>query len=492
MPVARFELIGGGKNRELCRRVIADLAEVSPSTRVNPVEIDLRDPWDFEEVYGALHEFAHAYSFDPDREEYLIHITTGTHVAQICLFLLAESRHLPGKLIQTSPPIRRGDPGTYAIVDLDLSRYDRIARRFQQEARDDVSFLKSGIATRNPGFNRLIERIERVAINSAAPVLLSGPTGAGKSLLARRIYALKQGRRQLTGPLIEVNCATLRGELAMSALFGHVKGAFTGAAQDKKGLLKVADGGLLFLDEVAELKLDEQSMLLRALEEKRFLPVGATTEEASDFQLICGTNRDLASAVRSGAFREDLLARINLWTFRLPGLRERPEDIEPNLDFELDRFAEKSGQRVTFSREAREELLDFAQSPAAAWTANFRDLNAAVTRMGTLAEGGRITVAAVREEIARLQQAWSEAPAIEDSLDGLMTPERLAGLDLFERHQLALVARVCRESSSLSEAGRKLFAVSRARKTTANDADRLSKYLARLDLDWRTINSWKP
>ena len=143
----------------------------------------------------------------------------------------------------------------------------------------------------------------------------------------------------MEGPFVEVNCATLRGDAAMSALFGHVKGAFTGAIRDRPGLLRAADGGLLFLDEVGELGPDEQAMLLRALEEKRFLPVGADKEVKSDFQLIAGTNRDLSDAVRQGRFREDLLARINLWTFQLPALRERREDIEPNLDYELEQFA---------------------------------------------------------------------------------------------------------------------------------------------------------
>jgi transcriptional regulatory protein RtcR len=168
-----------------------------------------------------------------------------------------------------------------------------------------------------------------------------GPTGAGKSLLARRIYELKKARRTIEGAFVDVNCATIRGDAAMSALFGHVKGAFTGAQKDRAGLLRAADKGVLFLDEVGELGLDEQAMLLRALEEKTFLPLGSDEEAHSNFQLIAGTNRDLFAAVGQGKFREDLLARINLWTFSLPGLKDRAQDIEPNLDFELDRFAEK-------------------------------------------------------------------------------------------------------------------------------------------------------
>src|SRR4029079_9293184 len=166
---------------------------------------------------------------------------------------------------------------------------------------------------------------------SRAPILLMGPTGAGKSQLARRVFELQKSRRQIGGAFVEVNCATVRGDGAMSALFGHKKGAFTGANADRPGLLKTANKGVLFLDEIGELGADEQAMLLRALEEKLFLPLGADKETGSDFMLIAGTNKDLNTAVHRGQFRDDLLARINLWTFRLPGLRERLEDIEPNI-----------------------------------------------------------------------------------------------------------------------------------------------------------------
>ena len=148
----------------------------------------------------------------------------------------------------------------------------------------------------------------------------------------------------------------------MSALFGHVKGAFTGATTDRPGLLRAADGGMLFLDEIGELGVDEQAMLLRAVEEKRFLPVGSDREVQSDFQLIAGTNRDLAAEVAHGRFREDLLSRINLWTFRLPGLSARREDIEPNLDYELEQYTARTGIKVTFNKEARRRFLDFAMS----------------------------------------------------------------------------------------------------------------------------------
>lgn len=488
--VDRLELLFPPSAAPLAKQVVADIGTVSPETEVRLAPLDLNDAWDFEEVYGALYEFARQRAFNPDVEEYFVHITTGTHVAQICLFLLTEARYFPARLIQSSPPKRDlSEPGTLTVTDLDLSRYDKIAARFEREAQESLAFLKSGIATRNRAFNALIEDIERVASRSRAPILLLGPTGAGKSRLARRIFELKKARHQLAGPFVEANCATLRGDAAMSALFGHVKGAFTGAMQDRKGLLAAADRGLLFLDEVGELGLDEQAMLLRALEEKRFLPLGSDKEAQSDFLLIAGTNRDLPARVRAGMFREDLLARINLWTFRLPPLRERPEDLEPNLDYELEQFARANGSQASFNKEARALFLDFAVSPAARWPANFRDLNAVVHRLATRAGRGRIAVPVVRAEIDRLRQEWAGPAEPSDGVAEVLGVERAAELDRFDRVQLAEVLRVCREAPSLAEAGRTLFSASRRQKTTANDSDRLRKYLAKFGLNWAELKA---
>ncbi|MDB6153142.1 MAG: Fis family transcriptional regulator [Chthoniobacteraceae bacterium] len=487
--VSRLELLHDRKASSMAEAVAEDIVKVSPETEVRRHTVGFSDAWDFEEVYGALADFARGYAFHPEREEYLIHITTGTHVAQICLFLLTESRHLPARLIQSAPPgeRERGSPGSYSIIDLDLSRYDRIAARFAEEQREARSFLKSGIATRNAAFNQMIEEIEHVAVASRDPILLMGPTGAGKSSLARRVFELKKQRHQLAGEFVEVNCATLRGDTAASTLFGHVRGAFTGAQRDRPGLLRSADGGLLFLDEIGELGSDEQAMLLRALEEKRFLPVGADREVASDFQLIAGTNCDLASAVGAGDFREDLLARINLWTFPLPGLAQRREDIEPNLDHELEGAAKRMGRRISMAKDVRTGFLTFARSAEAKWNANFRDLNAAVTRMSTLAPGGRITRAVLDAELTRLRAAWRSAPAAgsdESLLMEVLGADGAAKLDLFDRAQLACVIRVSRASTTLSEAGRQLFAVTRGNRKVTNDADRLRKYLARFGLAW--------
>ncbi|MEM1452141.1 MAG: RNA repair transcriptional activator RtcR [Planctomycetota bacterium] len=490
----RLVLLADPKHGRLAEVVAEDVRSVSPNTTVERVPLSTSNPWDFAEVYGALRDFADARAIDPEREDVLVHMTTGTHVAQICLFLLVESGHLPGRLIQSSPPRRertRDVQGSYAVIDLDLSRYDRLAARFEEERREGVDLLKAGIETRNAAFNALMDRVERVALHSADPILLAGPTGVGKTQLARRIYELKSRQMQGkgTGRLVEVNCATLRGDQAMSALFGHAKGAFTGAVEARDGLLLAADGGVLFLDEIGELGLDEQAMLLRAIEEKTFLPVGSDAPASSSFGLIAGTNRDLAAAVRAGRFREDLLARIDLWTFELPSLKERSEDIEPNLEHELARLARERGRRVTMSREARSAFLRFAADPASSWRANFRDFGAAVTRMATLAEGGRITREVADEESERLRRAWSrldgdgmEVPRGGGLVEEVLGAEAATDLDRFDRVQLEDVLGVCRRSRTMSDAGRTLFAASRGRRTSTNDADRLRKYLARFGL----------
>jgi transcriptional regulatory protein RtcR len=493
--VHRLELLYTPRHETLARGVQRDIATVSPETEVRLVPMEINDPWDFGEVYGVLYDWVRSYPFT-DTEQYWAHITTGTHVAQICMFLLVESRFIPGVLLQTAPPKKqtREQPGSLALIDLDLSRYDVLATRFEQEQRNALDFLKSGIATRNAGFNTLIEEIERVAVRSRAPILLTGPTGAGKSHLARRMFELKKSRHQVKGEFVEVNCATLHGDGAASTLFGHKKGAFTGAAADRAGLLRTAHEGVLFLDEIGELGADEQAMLLKAVEEKRFFPMGSDREVMSDFQLIAGTNRDLRVDVAEGRFREDLYARINLWSYTLPGLAQRHEDLEPNIDHLLARAAVETGRAVRFNAEAKSQYLRFAQSPDALWSGNFRDLAASVTRLATLADGGRISTAQVEAEVQRLRWLWQHStggsPVSQGvALESLLPGPVLAELDRFDRIQLEAVVGVCRQARTLSEAGRQLFDRSRTQRTVVNDADRLRKYLQKFGLNWEAVNA---
>ncbi len=256
----------------------------------------------------------------------------------------------------------------------------------------------------------------------------------------------------------------------------------------------------MFLDEIGELGLDEQAMLLKAVEEKRFLPMGADREASSNFQLIAGTNKDLRVEINAGRFREDLFARINLWTYTLPGLTQRREDIEPNMDHQLALAAQELGKQVRFTAEARSAYLRFATAVDAVWRGNFRDLSASITRLATLADHGRIGIALVNAEIQRLCWQWQALPeselgsspsqatqsATSPSLQDLLG-DTAATLDTFDQLQLQAVIGVCRKHASISDAGRELFNISRQQRSVINDADRLRKYLLKFGLEWDAV-----
>lgn len=502
LNIDQFEFIHGRPEKRLVKQLQTDIQGYNDKAIINQHYIDYRDPWDFEEIYSKLHEFAASYPFEEDNN-YYIHITTGTHVMQICLFLLAESHFLRGKLIQTSPTRNHKQSqfsdakGSYQIVDLDLSKYDLLASRFFEQQYQDQTQLKSGIATQNPQFNALIAELERVAVGAEQPILLLGATGVGKSHLAKRIFLLKKQRQNLTGKLVAVNCATLRGDHALSTLFGHSKGAFTGAINAREGLLKKAHGGVLFLDEIGELGLDEQAMLLRAIEDKIFTPFGSDKEIHSDFQLIAGTNRNLHEVVAEGSFREDLLARLNIWTYTLPSLAQRREDIAPNLDYELAKYTQTYRKKIRFNRQAKAQYLQFAQSLDSPWHGNFRDLNASVIRMAVLSEQGIITETQVSQESQRLKNDWQQHDNNNNNVDKDLLALQdefpiLKAIDSFDQVQLAHVISVCRASKTQAEAGRKLFATSRQEKinkgSTPNDSHRLGQYLKKFGLSFVEVS----
>ncbi len=526
--VDELHILYSKRDKRLFKIVADDVAQVSPNTNVIGHHVALSSPWDFADVYAELYDFAAGFDFQ-DNTDYLLHLTTGTHVAQICWFLLVEAGFIPADLIQTSPcpkPDQADPKGRYQVIDLDVSRYDGLRERFEAEKQQHWQTLQANLVTQNAAYQKLISDIEKVATRSTAPILLMGATGAGKSQLAGQIYALKKAKANSTQgkntleQFVEVNCATLRGDTAMSVLFGHVKGAFTGAATSRDGLLKSADGGLLFLDEIGELGLDEQAMLLTALEEQRFYPLGSDTPISVSFQLMAGTNKDLRQAVANGEFRADLFARLNTWTFFLPSLKDRLEDLPANIDYELARLGSEQQQHYRFTPEARQLYESFAMSADATWQGNFRDLTASMIRLTTLAESKVIREVDVQAEIERLAHLW-ELP---DSLDGLnrlgsdsksnnanknslssdspdvtlnsktieqgshnilrqyLDEEILTTIDPFDAVQLAYVIEVCIRHKNQAAAGRYLYANSRDKLKSPNDSDRLRKYLLKFGL----------
>ncbi len=237
------------------------------------------------------------------------------------------------------------------------------------------------VTGRSRAMQELIALVDQVAATDAT-VLIRGESGTGKELVARRIHAASP---RVFGPLVTVNCGALPEGVLESELFGHEKGAFTGAVARRQGKLELADGGTLFLDEIGEIPLKVQVELLRALEDHKITRVGGTEEITVDFRVICATNRDLEKAVEEGQFRSDLYYRINVFEIRIPPLRERPEDIMVLAEHYRRKFAAAMGRRVTGFSPAARNLLEHYD-----WPGNVRELVNAVERAMVVCTEGEI------------------------------------------------------------------------------------------------------
>lgn len=496
LPVSRYELFYQPKDKKLAEFVANDIKYISTKTEVNLHEIKIKNPFSLEEVFSIFYDFSREYNFDFNKEKYLVNITTGTHIMQICLFLLTEAKYFPANLVQSpKPDLNRIEKTSHYIepfieIDLRLEKHKKIAQRLNKEKQEDILVLKDNIETKNSIFENLMTRILYVSKNSNSPILITGSTGVGKSSLAGRIHKVRNDKSTKSGEFISVNCATLQGENVKSLLFGHEKGSFTGVTGEHIGFLKKADGGTLFLDEIGDLELEVQAMLLKAVEEKNFWTADGKKIVESNFYLIAGTNSDLNKKVKEGLFRRDLLARIDTFHFEMPDLKDRPEDFEPNLFRELEKFEEENNIQIRITSEAKNKYLNFARLPTSIWSGNFRDLNASVIRMATFAENGVITTAVVDNEIANLKKKWIDIsgkhfPLIEKVLGA----DKIRKIDTFYHTQLEEVIKVCYESSNCSEAGIKLYNISRKSKKTINDVDRLSKFLKTFDLSWKIIET---
>lgn len=222
-----------------------------------------------------------------------------------------------------------------------------------------------GMVTASPQMRDLFELIRRVA-KSGAPVLVRGETGTGKELVARAVHELSA---RASGPFRAINCATLTPELLASELFGHVRGAFTGAVRDRKGLFALADKGTVFLDEIAEIPLAIQGRLLRVLQEQTFVPVGGTEPVSVDVRVVSATNKALREEVAAKRFREDLMYRIRVVPLFLPRLADRHGDVEALLWHFIDEFSGRGGRLVD---QVAPEVMDMLRQYG--WPGNVREL----------------------------------------------------------------------------------------------------------------------
>lgn len=255
------------------------------------------------------------------------------------------------------------------------------ALRLEPDNGSEASKTAKRLIGQSPAIETLRTRIAKVA-RSQAPVVITGESGSGKELVARLIH--DQGPRA-EQPFVPVNCGAIPRELMESEFFGHRRGAFTGANSDRDGLFAAAQGGTLFLDEIVELPPDMQVKLLRAIQEKRIRPVGATSEQPIDARIVCATHADLEHAVRDGRFREDLFYRIHVISLRVPPLREREDDIASIADHIVARLADeyRTGS-VTLTQDAYEALRAYP------FPGNVRELENILERALTLIDGNRI------------------------------------------------------------------------------------------------------
>ncbi len=251
-------------------------------------------------------------------------------------------------------------------------------------ARDtDTVPMFEDIVGASPALQTVLSRISKVAPTDAT-VLISGETGTGKELVARAIH-----RRSFRSerPMIGVNCAAIPGELIAAELFGHERGAFTGAWQRRLGRFELAAGGTLFLDEVGELPAEAQIALLRALQEREFERVGGTQPIRADVRVVAATNGDLEAAIAAGTFRSDLYYRLNVVPIEIPPLRERREDIPSLVEFFVDRYARRAGKTVcSISRRTLDRLTAYR------WPGNIRELQNIIERSVILSESGALVI----------------------------------------------------------------------------------------------------
>jgi transcriptional regulator with GAF, ATPase, and Fis domain len=271
---------------------------------------------------------------------------------------------------------------------------------------DRVSMFEEIVGT-SPALQATLSRVVKVAATDST-VLITGETGTGKELVARAIH--RQSNRSARA-FVSVNCAAIPGDLVASELFGHEKGAFTGATQQRLGRFELANGGTVFLDEVGELPAETQIALLRVLQEHEFERVGGTRPIRADVRVIAATNRDLQAAIGAGSFRSDLYYRLHVFPIEIPALQERKEDIRLLVEYFIDRYARKAGKKIT---DIGEKTLELLQSYR--WPGNIRELQNVIERSVILCE----------TEIFSIDESWlSQQPTLAEQKNQIGLPLKL-------------------------------------------------------------------
>jgi two-component system response regulator HydG len=335
--------------------------------------------------------------------------------------------------------------GDYLTKPFALDELVRVLERAGQRHHMDVQSRQlrerlrtqtgmGGLVGRAPEMEKLYRILSKVAF-STHPVLILGESGTGKELVARSIHFNGTNAEK---PFIPVDCGSLVPSLIESELFGHVKGAFTGADRAKEGLLATAGGGTVFLDEIGELPLDLQSKLLRALQEKEVRPVGATQSRPISARVLAATNRDLATMVEQGRFRKDLYFRLNVVNLRIPPLRDRREDIAPLAMHFLERMQKQSGVERTFSDQMLRTMIEYD------WPGNVRELENAIERACALSSGPVLHMGDLPTQLQdfRMQRGGSAAYVVEEEVEASAAAEKAGIIPIAEMEKQAILATI--------------------------------------------------
>ncbi len=368
--------------------------------QIDLYDIDLPSPVDYDAIYAQVSKNLAAARLPREDIELTFHLSPGTPAMTVIWIVLARTR-FPAQLIQTMP-----DRSVHR-VEFFTDVADAFLPEYLRQGDQRIRALAAGPKVTAPEFSHIVHRSEsmssqiELARRIAAydvPALILGETGTGKELFAEAIHAAS---RRASGPYVPVNCGAIAPELANSELYGHVKGAFTGAVRARKGHFEAASGGTLFLDEIGDLPLDTQVRLLRVLQTQEITPVGSSTPVAINVRIVAATHRNLSADVISGRFREDLFHRLAVGILNLPPLRAREGDIELLVDHFLAQIntggsAHFGTEPKTISKAARRALIEHD------WPGNVRELYHTLTRAAIWSQGPQIDDDDVRSSILAL------------------------------------------------------------------------------------------
>jgi transcriptional regulator with GAF, ATPase, and Fis domain len=373
----RVFLFDTPSTRKITQETRAAISKLHPHTEVQVLEVDLYDPTNYEDIFKGLRPHLRHIVESYKSACFFIAVASGTPQMHACWVLMTASGDIPARILHVRPPrfVTKEHP---LVSEIDLSSREFPTVRFQagtisvdeSEVDVDTARLQLGIAGDHPAMRRALEMGAMLA-PSHSPILIFGETGTGKELFARFIHKLS-GRTKET--FVAVNCAAIPEDLVESLLFGHKKGAFSGAITDQAGKFDVADKGTLFLDELGELPLPAQAKLLRILQDGLVEPIGQARPHRVDVRIVGATNRDLRKLLRQGKFREDLFYRLNVGEIRLPPLRERRSDIPMLALHILDKLNASLRQPKRLSSEALSRLQSHS------WPGNVRDLENVIER----------------------------------------------------------------------------------------------------------------